>query len=88
MVEDPVDIVERAEVASQCVKDLNLPMPALLDKMDDKVNQAYKGWPDRIFLVGIDGKLAYAGGRGPFYFSPDTLESSIKEVLGQGQNKK
>ena len=87
MVEDPVDLVERAEVATTCVTELNLPMPALLDKMDDKVNAAYKGWPDRLYLVGTDGKLAYAGGRGPFYFSPDAFEQSIEEVLAKSEKK-
>lgn len=85
MVEDPIDLVERAAVATTCVTELNLPMPALLDKMDDKVNQAYKGWPDRLYLVGTDGTLAYAGGRGPFYFSPDALEQAIEETLNKGE---
>ena len=36
---------------------------------------AYSAWPDRIFLVRTDGRLAVAGTRGPFGFAP-----AIKEV--------
>ncbi len=85
MIEDPINEAERTEVASQCVADLELPMPAIIDKLDDKVNQAYKGWPDRLYLIGTDGKIAYAGGRGPFFFSPDELEHSIRAELGKAK---
>jgi type I thyroxine 5'-deiodinase len=85
MIEDPIDATERAHVASQCVADLNLPMPAVVDGIDDKVNQAYGGWPDRLYLVGKDGTIAYAGGRGPFFFSPDELESAIRAELDKSR---
>jgi Iodothyronine deiodinase len=77
-VQDPINLAERSKVASTCVEKLNMPMPAIVDKLDDKVNQAYKGWPDRLYLIGKDGKLAYSGGRGPFFFSPAELETAIK----------
>ena len=50
-------------------------------RIDDKVNNAYKGWPDRLYLVGKDGKIAYAGGQGPFGFHPDELAEAIVEAL-------
>ena len=81
LVEDPINLGERSKVASTCVEKLNLPMPAVVDKLDDKVNAAYRGWPDRLYLVGTDGKLSYSGGRGPFFFSPDEWEVSIQDEL-------
>ena len=83
LVEDPINIEERSKVASTCVAELNMPMPAIVDKLDDKVNQAYKGWPDRLYLVGTDGRLKYSGGRGPFFFSPDEWEAAIRKQLVQ-----
>lgn len=85
-IEDPVDFDERSAVASQCVKDLDLPIPAVVDRLDDEVNQAYGGWPDRLYLVGKDGRIAYAGGRGPFLFSPEALEDAIVAELARGQD--
>jgi hypothetical protein len=84
-IEDPVDLKERTLVASKCVKDLDLPMEALVDRLDDAVNQAYGGWPDRLYLVGRDGKIAYAGGKGPAEFRPDELEKAIERELAVGK---
>lgn len=91
MIEDPVTLFERAQLASECITDLNLPMPAVVDKLDDKANKDYGGWPDRLYLVGKDGKLAYAGGRGPFEFRPDEWAEAIEKELakiGGGTDKR
>lgn len=78
LIEDPITDIERQSVAKTCMAKLALePIPAVLDRVDDKVNTAYKGWPDRLYLVGKDGKIAYDGGRGPFGFKPDELEKAI-----------
>ena len=56
-------------------------MPALIDGMDDAVNKAYQALPDRLYLVGKNGEIAYAGDRGPFGFKPDELETAIRAEL-------
>lgn len=85
IVEDPVSQDERDQVARACMTKLALePMPALVDDMDDSVNADYAAWPDRLFLVGKDGRIAYSGGRGPFGFSPDELEDAILDELTDG----
>ncbi len=80
-MEDPTTDSERLEVAGTCMANLKLPMFAVVDKVDDKVNQAYGGHPDRLYLVGKDGKISYAGGKGPRLFNPDELEDAIKAEL-------
>jgi hypothetical protein len=81
MIEDPIDIAERSKVAHQCVDDLDLPMPALIDGIDDKVGLAYGGWPDRLYLIGKDGRLAYAGAQGPGGFDPEALAKAIADEV-------
>jgi len=83
VMEDPVNLEERLAAAGKCVADLKLPMRAVVDKLDDAVGRAYSGWPDRLYLVGRDGNIAYAGGRGPFEFSPDELERAIQTELAK-----
>lgn len=83
ILEDPVSQSERNEVAAVCMSKLALePMPALVDNMDDAVNDDYSAWPDRMYLVGRDGTIVYHGGRGPFGFKPEELEAAILEELG------
>ena len=64
------DYGQRCSVASRLLNDKNMTIPTLIDGMDNKVNQAYKAHPDRIFLVRRDGRLAVAAARGPFGFEP------------------
>ncbi len=59
------------------------PIPAVGDRVDDEVNQAYAAWPDRLYLVGKDGRIVYAGGQGPFGFSPEELERAIAREVAR-----
>jgi len=82
IVEDPITLAERQAVATVCMTKLALdPMPALVDDMDDTANRAYDAYPDRLYLVGRDGNIAYRGGPGPFGFDPNELEQAIRREL-------
>lgn len=82
IVEDPKTKAERDAVAEVCMTKLALEeIPAVVDDMQDTVNTAYGGWPDRLYLIGVDGNVAFKGGRGPFGFTPDDLEEAIVEAL-------
>ena len=61
---------ERCQVAEQLFEDKKLTIPCLIDDMENTVGGLYQGWPDRIFIVRKDGKLAVAADRGPFGFEP------------------
>jgi len=83
IVEDPLLLTERLEVAKVCMTKLELePMAALVDGMDDAVNAAYEAWPDRLYLIGKDGRVAFRGDPGPMGFLPDKLEQAIRSELG------
>ena len=82
LIEDPISDAERAGVARVCMTKMELrPMPAVVDRIDDKVGAAYSAWPDRMYLVGKDGKIVYAGGRGSRGFIPDELADAIAKEL-------
>ena len=52
-------------------------VPMVVDGIDNRVGEAYSGFPDRLYLIDIDGKVAYKGGRGPFGFIPQELEQAL-----------
>ena len=84
MVEDPVTVEERTGVAEVCMTKLELePIPALIDDMEDTVGGAYAAHPDRLYLIGKDGQIAYHGGPGPMGFSPDELDEAIQQELAK-----
>lgn len=72
---------ERFEAARQGVGRLGLTMPVLVDGMDDAVSEAFAAWPERIYVVSADGRIAFAGGPGPFEFDPEAAESELESVL-------
>jgi hypothetical protein len=71
------DYGQRCQTAEKFLSDKKFTLPCLIDGMDNKVNEAYKGWPDRIFLVRKDGVLAVAGKRGPWGFGPALDECQV-----------
>lgn len=78
---DPQTIGERRAVAGECKIALQFGIRTYVDEMDDKVNKAYAAWPTRLYLIGLDGKVAYAGGAGPFGMKPDELKNAIEGYL-------
>jgi hypothetical protein len=81
-IADPTTDDERVEVAQTCALRLRLRLPVLVDGLDNAVASAYGGWPDRLYLIGRDGRVAFQGGVGPFGFKPPELEEAIRAELG------
>ncbi len=77
----PKDEVERAYVAGACVRKLGIKFPALVDAFDNRVETAYTGWPDRLYLIGKGGHVLYKSKPGPFGFHPKDLEQAIRSSL-------
>jgi len=71
-------LAERTKTAHQCTATLKLTMPTVIDKEDNAVNSAYAAWPDRLMIVGKDGKVAYKGGPGPGGFKVNEVEQWLK----------
>ena len=80
---DPKTIEERRAVAGECQTALQYGIRTYVDEMDDYVNNTYAAWPTRLYLIGIDGKVVYAGGLGPYDFKPSKLKAAIDEYLGE-----
>jgi Iodothyronine deiodinase len=74
----PRDEGERASVADACVRKLGIKFPALIDGFDNRVESAYTGWPDRMYLIAPGGRLLYKSKPGPFGFHPEELGKAIQ----------
>jgi hypothetical protein len=82
-VYDPKTMKERRAVAGECKDALKYGIRTYVDEMDDAVNRAYAAWPTRLYLVGLDGRIVYAGGLGPYGFKPQSLGKAIVEYLAR-----
>lgn len=65
----PRSLDERNSVAEACVRKLNIEIPALIDGFDNAVERAYTGWPDRLYVIDRDGRVAFKSAR-TVRFSP------------------
>jgi len=78
---DPRSEAERTGVAESCVRKLGIRFPAVVDGINDSVEKEYTGWPDRLYLIGRDGRVVYKSEPGPFGFHPKELEHALRAVL-------
>lgn len=81
-ISDPQSTGERQSVAQTCATLHSLAMPVLVDGVGDEVTRLYGGWPERLYLIGWDGRISYQGATGPFGFHPEELEAAIEQELG------
>ncbi len=72
---------EREAAAKTCSLDLHVPLPILVEEMDNAVDEAYGASPDRLYFIGADGRVAYQGGAGPAFFDLDEWEQAVESYL-------
>lgn len=81
--ETPRDYEARSGVAGACVRNLNIKIPALLDNFGNSTERAYTGWPDRLYVVGVDGKVVFKSAAGPFGFHPDQVRAALESLFAR-----
>ncbi len=72
---------ERALLAGACVRKLGIRIPAVLDEFGNSTEQAFTAWPDRLYLLDANGRVAYKSRPGPFGFHPDELRAALVKTL-------
>ena len=80
----PTTFEQRVNLANICHEQLKMSIPLLVDEMDDRVGHAYSGMPSRLYVIDVEGKVAYKSGRGPFGFKPAEMEQSLLLLLLNG----
>jgi hypothetical protein len=83
VVEEPKTLAERRKTAEACFAALDLRgFTGLVDGPDDAVDAAYEAWPDRLFVIDAEGRIAYRSGPGPFGFDVDAWERALRAETG------
>ena len=77
----PQSAGERADVAEMCVVRLAIKIPSVVDGIDNRVERAYTGWPDRVYVIGTDGRIRYKSAPGPYGFSTTELEQALTRTV-------
>lgn len=77
----PKTAEERAALAQACVRNLKIDIPAIVDSFDNSTERNYTGWPDRLYLIDREGRVAYKSHPGPWGFHPDELEKTLAQAV-------
>ena len=80
-IEQPKTFEARQEIALTCSVGLKLTMPLLVDDINDSVARTFEAFPDRMYIIGKDGRIAYKGGRGPREFSVPEMQEALQKLI-------
>ena len=82
----PKSLGEREKVAGTCTVKLGIEFPSVVDGMDNQTEIAYTGWPDRLYVIDREGRIAFKSSPGPFGFKPDGVAETLKRLLPATNN--
>jgi hypothetical protein len=49
----------------------------VIDTMANRAEDLYAAWPERLYVIGADGRVLYKGAMGPDGFDPDGLVAAL-----------
>jgi len=84
----PKNLEQRVAIANDFVKRFQFPLPFGIDDMNNRANDAYAAWPERLYILDEDGRIAYRGGIGPFNYHPTELRQWLTAKFGAVEHPK
>lgn len=79
----PTTLKERSLIAKDFIERSRCSIPMALDNMKNEANDLYSAWPERIYVIDENGKIAYKGATGPFGFKPEEIQQWLKKKFGK-----
>ena len=68
-------------MAGTCLVKLGIEYPAIVDTIANTTERAYTAWPDRLYVIDRDGRVAYKSKPGPFGFHTEDVARTLERLL-------
>jgi hypothetical protein len=78
----PKTLQQRVAIANDFVQRQKYPLPFGIDDMNNAADLAYSAWPERLYIIDEHGRIAYAGGMGPFNYEPEEVRAWLAHRFG------
>jgi len=78
----PQTYQQRRKLAKTACTLWELSFPALVDTMQPSIGETYQAWPNRLYVLDANGKIAQRGVKGPRGVNVHEGELKIRELLG------
>ena len=82
----PKNLNDRVAIANDFTKRFNYPVPFGVDDMNNSANDAYAAWPERLYILDEQGRIAYRGGNGPFNYDPKEVRAWLAARYGESKH--
>jgi len=79
----PKTLEQRVAIANDFVGRMKYPVPFGIDDMNNAANDTYAAWPERLYIIDENGKIAYRGGMGPFEYYPKEVRAWLAGRYGE-----
>lgn len=79
----PKTIEQRVTIANDFIRRYHFPVPFGIDEMTNGANDAYAAWPERLYIIDENGRIAYKGGNGPFKYDPKEVRAWLAQRYGE-----
>ena len=79
----PRTLAERVAIANDFVRRFHYDIPMVVDPIENPANQAYAGWPERLYVIDEKGTIVYKGKPGPFGYHPEEVETWLARRFGE-----
>jgi hypothetical protein len=76
----PRTLKDRIAIVNDFVKRFDFRIPIAVDPMDNPAMIAYTAWPERLYVIGPDGRVAYKGDPGPWGVDPEQVAAHLEGV--------
>ena len=83
----PKTLEQRVAIANDFTKRYKYSVPFGIDEMSNAANDAYAAWPERLYILDENGRVAYKGGNGPFKYEPNELRAWLAGRYGEGKHR-
>jgi len=78
----PQTFEERQTLAETACTFWDLPIPTLVDAMEPSISGMYRAWPNRLYLLDLQGKIVFRGPEGPQGVNAHEGEIELRKLLG------
>jgi hypothetical protein len=82
----PKSLADRVAIANDFTKRFKYPVPFGIDEMSNAANDEYAAWPERLYIIDENGKIAYKGGNGPFKYDPKEVRAWLAARYGEAKH--
>ena len=79
----PTNLADRVRIANDFAHRFHYDIPMVVDPIENPANQAYAGWPERLYVVDENGTIVYKGKPGPFGYHPEEVETWLARRFGE-----